>query len=69
MSRRREPLVRIDTLQAPPRWALLQRHLIDTQAEACRAFFDKYFDPCSGHITSNGLVHDQLLKIVTDSSA
>ena len=28
----------------PPRWALLERQLLDAQAEACREFYDRYFD-------------------------
>ena len=29
---------------SPPRWALLERQLLDAQAEACREFYDRYFD-------------------------
>ena len=36
--------LRIDTPMAPPGWALLQRELLEAQAQACRAFYDKYFD-------------------------
>ena len=50
MSPRRAPLLHIDTAVPPPRWALLQRHLLDTQVDACHAFFDKYFDPYTGHL-------------------
>ena len=28
----------------PPRWALLERQLLDAQAEACREFYERYFD-------------------------
>ncbi|MFC1525644.1 hypothetical protein ACFL6X_02415 [Candidatus Latescibacterota bacterium] len=38
------PLLTIDTPMAPPRWALLERQLLATQAEGCRQFYDKYFD-------------------------
>lgn len=34
----------IDTPMSPPVWALLQRQLLDVQADACREFFAKYFD-------------------------
>ena len=50
MSPRRAPLVQINTPVAPPRWALLQRHLLDAQTQACRDFFEKYFDPQNGHL-------------------
>ena len=29
---------------SPPRWALLERQLLDAQAEACREFYERYFD-------------------------
>ena len=29
---------------APPTWALLERELIKTQTEACKLFFERYFD-------------------------
>ena len=50
MSPRRAPLLHIDRPVPAPRWALLQRHLLATQTDACRAFFDKYFDPFTGHL-------------------
>ena len=34
----------IETVQSPPSWAILQRHLLKTNAEACQEFFAKYFD-------------------------
>ena len=34
----------IDTPMAPPEWALLERELLRANGEACRAFYDKYFD-------------------------
>ena len=34
----------IDSPTAPPRWALLQRQLLAAEAEACREFYDHYFD-------------------------
>src|SRR5215471_10913853 len=36
--------VRIDSPMSPPRWAELQRELLDENLTACRAFFKKYFD-------------------------
>lgn len=39
-----ELTLEIDTPQAPPNWAVLQRHLLAANAEACRVFFDRYFD-------------------------
>ncbi|MCI0460414.1 MAG: hypothetical protein L0Z62_25965 [Gemmataceae bacterium] len=36
--------VRIDSPMQPPRWAELQRKLLDENLHACRAFFKKYFD-------------------------
>src|SRR5207249_5938074 len=36
--------VRIDTPMPPPRWAVLERKLLDDNAAACREFFKKYFD-------------------------
>ena len=44
------PLLNLDTAVAPPRWALLERHLLATQAQACRDFYDKYFDASNGHL-------------------
>src|ERR1051325_3374445 len=34
----------ITSPMAPPRWAVLERELLDTNTRACRAFFEKYFD-------------------------
>tara|TARA_B100000686_G_C16793662_1_gene980613 strand:- start:2165 stop:3967 length:1803 start_codon:yes stop_codon:yes gene_type:complete len=36
--------VTLDTPMPPPRWALLERQLIAAQSEACREFYDRYFD-------------------------
>lgn len=36
--------ISIESEMTPPEWALLQRELLKTNAAACRAFFDKYFD-------------------------
>ena len=36
--------VAINTPMPPPYWALLERKLLRSQAEGCRAFFDHYFD-------------------------
>ena len=36
--------VRIDFPMPPPRWAQLQRQLLDENLSACREFFQKYFD-------------------------
>jgi len=38
------PLVEIDRPMSPPAWALLERELLRTQAEACEEFFSRYFD-------------------------
>src|SRR5262245_42795307 len=38
------PLLTIDTPLSPPTWALLQRHLSQANARACREFYDRYFD-------------------------
>ena len=35
---------RIDTPMVPPKWALLQRELLRSQATACERFFEHYFD-------------------------
>jgi hypothetical protein len=40
----------LDQPVAPPAWALLQRRLFDAQADACRAFFDTYFEPYTGYL-------------------
>ena len=36
MSAPHKPLLHLDDPIAPPRWALLERHLLDMQAQACR---------------------------------
>ena len=40
----RIPAVSVDTAMVPPAWALMERELIRAQAQACREFFDHYFD-------------------------
>ena len=50
MSSRRAPLLSLDDPLPPPRWALLERHVLDAEAAACRDFFAKYFDPHSGYL-------------------
>lgn len=40
----RECTVIVDTPMQPPEWALLERQLLSAEAEACRTFFEKYFD-------------------------
>src|SRR6185295_9452554 len=39
-----EPTIKIDTLMAPPAWALLEREVLRANAAACEEFFQKYFD-------------------------
>ncbi|UKM66499.1 hypothetical protein GSB9_03089 [Flavobacteriaceae bacterium GSB9] len=39
-----EKKILVGTPMSPPTWALLERELLDTNVEACRKFFDKYFD-------------------------
>jgi hypothetical protein len=39
-----QPPLRIARPMSPPTWALLERHLLDANAAACREFFAKYFD-------------------------
>ena len=34
----------IETAMAPPGWALLERELLKAQTEACKLYFDRYFD-------------------------
>lgn len=34
----------IDTPMSPPAWALLQRTLLQANGQACREFYDRYFD-------------------------
>jgi hypothetical protein len=38
------PAIEIDTPMPPPAWALMERELLEANAEACRKFFDRYFD-------------------------
>jgi hypothetical protein len=40
----RDAVVCVTTPQPAPAWALLERHLLAAQAEACAAFFARYFD-------------------------
>ena len=44
LARAATPAIVIDTPLAPPRWAVLQRHLITMQSDAARAFHDRYFN-------------------------
>ncbi|MBC7853053.1 MAG: hypothetical protein IAF94_06425, partial [Pirellulaceae bacterium] len=41
-----EPTISVDTPLSPPCWALLERELLRQNADACREFFEKYFDDC-----------------------
>jgi len=36
--------IKVNTEMAPPNWALLERELLQANAEACQEFFEKYFD-------------------------
>ena len=38
------PTITVDTPMPAPRWALLQRQLLEAQCAACREFYDFYFD-------------------------
>ena len=38
------PTISLTTPTPPPAWALLERELIRYEAQACRAFFARYFD-------------------------
>jgi hypothetical protein len=38
------PQFKFNTPVSPPTWALLERQLLDTNANACEEFFNKYFD-------------------------
>jgi hypothetical protein len=40
----KDSLIRVKTPMEPPEWALLERELLDANAEACTEFFEKYFD-------------------------
>lgn len=40
----RVPKLRITKKTVPPEWALLELTLLKTQSDACREFFDRYFD-------------------------
>jgi hypothetical protein len=42
--RKRTATVAVETPMGPPSWALLERELLRANSEACRAFFDHYFD-------------------------
>src|SRR5262245_395401 len=41
---RNDATLRIDTRMDPPRWALLERRLLNDNVPACRELFNKYFD-------------------------
>ncbi len=36
--------IHIDTPMSPPAWALMERALLDAHTDACKEFFEKYFD-------------------------
>ena len=38
------PVLKVTTPMSPPYWALLERHLLQAQTDACQAFYDHYFD-------------------------
>jgi hypothetical protein len=40
----RELAIHLDSRMDPPRWAVLERQLLDANVPACREFFNKYFD-------------------------
>src|SRR5688572_27326571 len=40
----RAAVVDVTTPMAPPYWALLERQLLQAAADACRVFFERYFD-------------------------
>ncbi|HEX8301427.1 hypothetical protein [Sphingomonas sp.] len=46
-----DPVLEIATLMPAPEWALLERELIESQTEACEAFFERYFDE-RGYLTA-----------------
>ncbi|MGE3776574.1 MAG: hypothetical protein AB7F89_05270, partial [Pirellulaceae bacterium] len=39
-----ERVLGVESRMSPPAWALLERELLRQNAEACRIFYDKYFD-------------------------
>ena len=39
-----EGVIAVDTPMTPPAWALLERQVLESNAVACREYFDKYFD-------------------------
>jgi len=39
-----EPTITVSTPMSPPTWALLEREVLKQNADACREFFEKYFD-------------------------
>lgn len=39
-----EPTISVSTPMSPPTWALLERELLKQNTDACREFFEKYFD-------------------------
>ena len=42
------PVIEIRTPMPAPTWALLERELLRANADACRAFFARYFDELTG---------------------
>ena len=36
--------IRIDTPMSPPAWALMERAVLDAHTDACKEFFERYFD-------------------------
>ena len=39
-----EPTITVNSPMSPPAWALLEREVLKQNADACREFFEKYFD-------------------------
>ena len=39
-----EQTIKLSEALSPPGWALLQQQLLHANSEACRIFFDRYFD-------------------------
>ena len=37
-------VLKVTTAMSPPTWALLEREVLRTSSDACRLFYDKYFD-------------------------